>query len=259
MKTFVLSTLSEVDAVRLETECNLATRLQPDAGRIDPRVLMDRDQAEFLIRDLTDRLQYPSLIVTASQLLKQYSYGLLVPAFYAMTLLDKGLNVGADNCLFEVSFLGEGAWRTRLHLKDREVSSPEGSGRSSWREGVVRAVFRDHLSKVIHTVSEVSGLSTSVLWENASIYLYWMYETYMPGKAAEEQRMRITEDFRYMLNAHPSLFGERKNPLSRFYCDRCTLPGSDQPVRFRKTCCLYCEISNGKLCHTCPKLRQCCR
>lgn len=257
MKTFVLSTLSEEDAIRLETECNLATRLQPDTGRIDPRVLMDRDQAVFFLRDLTERLQSPSLFVTASQLLKQYSYSLLVPAFYAMTLLDKGLNVEADNCLFEVSFPGEGAWRTRLHLKDREVSSPEGSGRASWREGFVGAVFRDHLTKVIHTVSEVSGLSTAVLWENASVYLYWMYETFMPGKADEEQKMRISEDFRYMLNAHPSLFGERENPLSRFYCDKCTLPGSDQPVRIRKTCCLYYEIGDGQLCQTCPKLRRC--
>ena len=45
MKTFVLSTLSEEDVIRLEKDCNLAVRLQPDAGRIDPRALMDGDQA----------------------------------------------------------------------------------------------------------------------------------------------------------------------------------------------------------------------
>lgn len=60
MKTFVLSTLSEEDVIRLEKDCNLAVRLQPDAGRIDPRALMDGDQAAYLLRDLTDRLRFPS-------------------------------------------------------------------------------------------------------------------------------------------------------------------------------------------------------
>ncbi|MBO2532732.1 Ferric iron reductase protein FhuF, involved in iron transport [Planifilum fulgidum] len=255
MKTFVLSTLSEEDVIRLEKDCNLAVRLQPDAGRIDPRALMDGDQAAYLLRDLTDRLRFPSLYVTASLLLKQYSYCLLMPTLYAMTLLDKGLKVGADNCLLEVTFPGEGAWRARLHLKEREVSSPEGSDRASWREEIVGAVFRDHLAKVIRTVSRVSGLSPTVLWENASIYFYWMYETYMPGKAGEEKRSRINEDFHCLLSAHPSLFGERKNPLKRFFCEKCCLPGCDQPVRIRKTCCLYCEVGDGQLCQTCPKRR----
>src|SRR5690606_13127136 len=159
MKTFVLSTLSEEDVIRLEKDCNLAVRLQPDAGRIDPRALMDGAQAAYLLRELTDRLRFPSLYVTASLLLKQYSYCLLMPTLYAMTRLDKGLKVGADNCLLEVTFPGEGAWRARLHLKEREVSSPEGSDRASWREEIVGAVFRDHLAKVIRTVSRVSGLS----------------------------------------------------------------------------------------------------
>ncbi|MFS8514467.1 MAG: hypothetical protein LOD87_12230 [Planifilum fulgidum] len=255
MKAFAPSTLSEEEMTRLEAECNMATQLRADTGWIDPRVLMDRDQAAYFLRDLTERLKSPSPFVTASQLIKHYSYSLLVPAFYAMTLLDKGLNLEPDNCLFEVTFTGEGAWRTRLHLKDRGVSSPEGSGRLTWREEVVGAVFRDHLAKVIHTVSGVSGLSTAVLWENASVYLYWMYETYMPGKVGEEQRRRIAEDFHYMLNARPSLFGERKNPIKRFFCEKCCLPGCDQPVRIRKTCCLYCELGDGQLCQTCPKRR----
>jgi ferric iron reductase protein FhuF len=255
MKTFALSTLSDEAMARLETECNLVTQMKPDTGRIDPRVLMDGEQAMYFLRDLTKRLRYPSRLVTASQLLKHYSYSLLVPVFYAMTLLNKGLHVEPDNCLFEVSIAGGGVWHARLHLKNREVSSPKERDRLSWREEVVGGVFRDHLTKVIHTVSEVSDLSTAVLWENASGYIYWMYETFMPSKSDKGDKVRIDEDFRYMLNAPPALFGERNNPLKQFFCQTCCLPGCDQPVRIRKTCCLYYEVGNGQLCHTCPKRR----
>ena len=181
-----------------------------------------------MLRDLTDRLRSPSLYVTASLLLKQYSYCLLMPTLYAMTLLDKGLGVGGTTACLKSLFPGK-ALAARFAPEGAGGVSrlPEGSDRAFLAGRIVGGgVRRDDLAKVIRTVSQVSGLSPTVLYgKYASIYFYWMYETYMPGKAGEEKRSRINEDFRYLLSAQPSLFGERKNPLKRFFCEKCCLPG----------------------------------
>jgi ferric iron reductase protein FhuF len=65
----------------------------------------------------------------------------------------------------------------------------------------------------------------------------------------------VQEDFAYLTGGAPgALFGEKRNPLAQFYSPKCLIPSAAQPVRIRKTCCYYYQLSDkADYCVSCPK------
>jgi ferric iron reductase protein FhuF len=216
-----------------------------DASRC--RTYLERVQAVF---------QAPSPLVNASQFAKRYSFLAIVPALYAMSIFNKGLDLSVENCHIESEYTNQ-IWLPKVRLTKWHVTQPMDGGRQEWRDQVIRSIFAGNVAKVWQSVSVAANIPKATLWENAAVYVYWLYEKGIgtnEGTDAQE-RLRIEEDYRYLLQeAPPSLFGEKENPLGKYNGTKCSTPASDQPVRIRKTCCYYYEISPDQAnCSTCPR------
>lgn len=210
--------------------------------------LLDEAKCVDYLDKITDLIQSPSRKVTASQFAKRYSFLTIAPSLYAVTMLNKGLDFSVENCHVESTFLDNNTWLPKVRLTDGNVTLPSEGNRDVWRDQVIKSIFAGNISKVWHSVSKAANIPISILWENTAIYVYWLYE----------KRIEDHVDFQYLLNEAPaSLFGEAKNPLTRFNSPKCEFPSSNQPVRIRKTCCYYYEVSPDQqsYCKTCPRRR----
>ncbi|WP_239617992.1 IucA/IucC family C-terminal-domain containing protein [Cohnella mopanensis] len=199
-----------------------------------------------------------SPLATASLFAKRYSYLIIASSLYAMSALNKGMDYAIDNCHIESNYQGQ-AWLPKARLTNRHVSQPAEGRRAEWRDGIIRNVFADNLAKAWDSLSKSVPISKAVLWENTAIYVYWLYENKFGVGASADQRSRIQEDFEYLINEAPAhLFGESKNPLTRFNSCKVTTLASDEPIRIRKTCCFYYLASDEPedYCPTCPKIKH---
>lgn len=192
--------------------------------------------------------------VKASLFAKRYSYLVVASSLYAMTMHNRAADYSIGNCSVE-SAEQDGNWLPNVRLNDRSMSEPEEGRREQWRETVVANIFAGHLAKVWEVLSKAAPISPAVLWENAAVYVYWLYERRMGEGADERQKQRIRDDFDYLLHEAPAVcFGLRGNPLSRFDSPKCRTVQSEKPVRIRQTCCLYYQASSaGSYCSICPK------
>jgi ferric iron reductase protein FhuF len=217
--------------------------------------LLDPDKCQAYLTHLSDLLGSPSLVVTASQFSKRYTFMAVLPALYAMSAFNKGLDVSMENCHIESAYRND-KWAPRLRLTNWSVSRPEGD-RNGWRERMVHTIFAENVANVWRVLSACTGISRMVLWENTAVYVYWLYEKKL-AEADEITRRRAEEDFRYLVSgAPPECFGDWIQPLSKYYFKKSPVPFSEEPIRTRKTCCLYYQLAGAKkCCSNCPKNMQ---
>ncbi|MBD2844861.1 (2Fe-2S)-binding protein [Paenibacillus sp. IB182496] len=223
--------------------------------------LLDPERGSAYLDRLTERLRAPSRMTAASQFVKRYAFVAAVPVLYAMTAYDKGLHARAEHCLLEAT---PDRWLTHIRLADDQAGSPAPGGRHAWREALLHALFAENMGPIIHMLAEIARAPKPMLWENAAVRVYSLYEKRLAASEDEAVRARGREDYAYMLHQAPgALFGEARNPLLRFYGDAapaaslapdCDAP-SGTPTRIRKTCCFYYEVSPvEEYCTSCPKL-----
>lgn len=207
-------------------------------------------------------LESPSKQVSASQFSKRYAFLIVVPALYTMSVYNKGLNVSLENSHID-SMHHDQHWMPTIRLESLEVTDPAPGRRHVWRDQVLQTIFAHNLAKVWQALAKTANISKNILWENTAIYVYWIYETRMEQETNKEIKGRISEDFNYLVNeAPPYLFGESENPLKKYYHRPTTYNDEKQPVRIRKTCCLYDQLPSSAqdYCQTCPKkYRNCAR
>ncbi|HET7627448.1 MAG TPA: IucA/IucC family C-terminal-domain containing protein [Bacillales bacterium] len=209
--------------------------------------LLSTAKLEKVLTEIGHLLHSPSMLVTASQFSKRYSFAAAAPVLYAMTIFDQGLDVRADNCRLASSVNTE-KWLPRLQL-DEETSLPlAGQERSLWRKRVLQGVFKENLTKVNAVLAELTAIPEAILWENTAVYVFWLYEQRMK-QADTPQRAEIKADFRYLVQEDDGeAFGLSANPLKGLY-DRETVDG----LRVRQTCCLYYQLPGAGFCSTCRK------
>ncbi|MBA4494729.1 IucA/IucC family C-terminal-domain containing protein [Paenactinomyces guangxiensis] len=214
--------------------------------------LVDPEKCHHYLTCLSDRLGSPSLLVTASQFSKRYTFLAVLPVLYAMSVYNKGLDVSVENCYVESAYQKEN-WLPKLRL-DSWVTTEPGLNRSRWRKEIVKSIFADHISGVWQVLSKCAGISCSILWENTAIYVYWLYEKKL-ADAPEAIRTRVKEDFQFLIRHAPAdCFGGCTQPLAKYYSETNMTDRSDPPVRIRKTCCLYYHLNAaGKCCSGCPR------
>lgn len=218
---------------------------------LEPYILLD------YLNEVSTLLNASTRIVAASLFSKRYSYLMIASSLYAMTMFDKAFDYSIENCYIDYS-KDEQLWLPNLRLAHWDISQPVDGKREEWRDQVIRHIFAENIAVVWRSMSKTAPISKSVLWENTSIYVYWLYEKRMSEGATAEQKMRIEDDFRYLLKAAPAhLFGETLNPLAKFDQPKMLTAKSDEPIRIRKTCCLYYQTCvEEDYCSTCPKLKQ---
>ena len=219
--------------------------------------LLDTDQALAYLQKIAPFFQSPSTQVTASLFAKRYSVLTMASAFYAMSRYDKGLDVTIENIWVEVEPHAK-PWLPNIRFNDHTVSVPT-QDREAWRDEILKRIFADNLTKVWQSLTKISKVPKTILWENTAIYVNWLYETKIREGANEQEITRIQEDYHYIVNQAPgSLFGERKNPLTNYCGPKVTIKESEQPIRLRKTCCFYYHTSDetNDFCISCPKIKR---
>jgi ferric iron reductase protein FhuF len=216
--------------------------------------LLDKEFLKSYLIELSDNFQSDKFFVTASQFVKRLGYIMTVPILYSMTIYDKKVDIGLENCHL-LSKFSKGTWLPQLYLHNHSVEEPSEDDRLQWRETLLTRLFRDNISKVLDSISEVSSIPKSILWENVAVYIYWLYEKRIKEGVPNGLKRQILSDFYYLIHQAPgSMFGEANNPLQKFFGAMCETPFSTEPIRIRRTCCFYYELNpKGDCCLTCPK------
>ncbi|MNZ67979.1 Ferric iron reductase FhuF-like transporter [compost metagenome] len=220
--------------------------------------LLDESGCSAYLEWLSGILNSPSAMITASQFAKRYAFLTAAPVLYAMTLYNKGLNLSIDNCHIE-SIEGAASWQSNIRLSDARVTSPETrEQRYAWRDDVISNLFAGNLAKIWRSMSRAANVPMAIMWENTAVRVYSLYEKKIVAGASAEEKLRIQEDFDYLLHKAPAvLYGDTRNPIARFYVPSPKAAASNPSVRVRKTCCYYYKVSSPEeYCTTCPKLQN---
>ncbi|MEH7225811.1 IucA/IucC family C-terminal-domain containing protein [Bacillus sp. JJ1566] len=217
--------------------------------------LFEEEKMKLYLENVGDRISAPDKRVAASMFMKRYGF-FAVLNLYAMTILNKRLNVSLSNISLETSDEEKiWYWNPKFYFSDLQTVTAPSDSRDEWRDETIRAIFHDHIHEVLMTLTKHSGLSKKVLWENIAIYVYWLYESVLAKSKFDVKRNNIQKDFEYLVKkADGELFGQIPyNPLSRYFGVKVYRPEYDQNIRTRKTCCLYYKTTSTEdRCKTCP-------
>jgi ferric iron reductase protein FhuF len=196
-------------------------------------------------------------MTTASQFAKRYAFLTAAPGLYAMTLYNKGLEASIEHAFLGAPGEQNKPWPAHMYINQLQVSEPAGGYRDEWREEIVKSLFAGNIARLWRALSKTAGLPMPILWENTAVRVFSLYEKRMGAGAGKEERLRIEDDFAYLVHHAPgALFGEAQNPFAAFYHDAPTVSSATPPVRMRKTCCFYYQVSaGGEYCTACPKAK----
>ncbi|WP_270180510.1 IucA/IucC family C-terminal-domain containing protein [Alkalihalobacillus sp. CinArs1] len=214
--------------------------------------LLDADHLKRFLQKLVDEGHFPSLIVAGSQFVKRYAFMLLVPFLYSFTKWNKPIVAGPEMLKYNVD-TSTTPWMMNFVLPNDTMS--KSATRSEMRAKLADELINKNLAPLIETIVGSTKLSPTILWENAAIYLFWLYETELQKDAGEEQLARIQEDFHYLLKEFQcTSFTCGVNPFIQYHTEKEETANGKQ--RFRRTCCLFDQASDdGRCCKTCPKMK----
>ncbi|OLO39322.1 hypothetical protein BTR23_09765 [Alkalihalophilus pseudofirmus] len=222
---------------------------------IEVNDMLDRQKLVTYLEEIKQELQAPDLMVAASAFSKRYSYIIIAPAIYSFLMLNKQLEMDVSNLTILPSVSNE-KWLPRLYLKKQKARIPDTEEeRESCRNQLFKTIFQHHLSSLWNEVSHLCKIPKQILWENTSIYTFWIFESLLQQTdLSPEIRDKIQIDFDFLLYETQNLIFENNttNPIAAYYGEKTNLDG--KAVRIRKTCCFYYAISKeGAVCKGCPR------
>lgn len=213
--------------------------------------LHDEEACREYISWFQHYIDAPDMKVAASMLAKRLGYLWTAPLVTAMTFHHQHVTFQLENSFLYHPKLEEHEKGTRFpFLAVNEVRAEELTGdRHVWREKAVQEMFAVQLTPLLKTLATIAPLSMSILWENIMVRIGRLFA---PDEGeTEQERQIIREDFSYLTQvASGQVFGERKNPLTRFTDakDNVYVAKSE-----RITCCFWYQMS-GEYCLKCPKI-----
>lgn len=246
----MLYSLSKREAETLAEYRFQAERPEKDTVRLAD--LMDADLLPGILDTLMNRMGALNSKVAASQITKRLSfYGVL--HLYALSVWNKRLIVRPEEILL-ADRDPEQLWIPHFFLGN--FAAEDIGERRAERDAVIRSVYADVLTPIVRTLSSETRLSAKNMWENLSVYIFWLYDKLIAEESAPEARKQLEEDYRYMIyEAEGELFGQlEENPFTRFD----GLKNVGQDCRVRQTCCFsyLLEGKEDQKCKTCPNRRQ---
>ncbi|MFF2480293.1 IucA/IucC family C-terminal-domain containing protein [Paenibacillus sp. NPDC058071] len=251
--------LEPIELEMLKTYCRLTTEPSPDRTySLAAADLLDGEKCREYGNKIILNFATANRTVSFSLFAKRYAFMMVATGLSAMSLFNKAMDYSIANCHIE-SFRNEQTWLLKLRLNERKASRPVSGKRGEWRDEVIRSLFAGNIAMAWRSIAETEPISKAVLWENAAIYVYWLYEKNMAAEQDEQRRERMHEDFQYLLHDAPgSLFGEKANPLAKYNSPKIVVPKLEAPIRVRKTCCYYYMTSDetDDYCNTCPKAQR---
>ncbi|CAH2714428.1 hypothetical protein BACCIP111895_01591 [Neobacillus rhizosphaerae] len=210
--------------------------------------LLDESSLNGFLKDLALAIGAPSEKIAASMLIKRYAF-FAVMSLYALTVWNKKINLSLDNVKMEPAEQGKN-WLPAISLTDLTVVDWDGEDRPEWRKSVFNDLFANNIYPIITKLEKTVGISRLILWENISVYLFWLYET----ELNDIENDNVASDFHYLIfEAEGQVFGRyNENPLQKYYGEKTYVKERDAELRVRKTCCFSYQLPAGKRCKTCP-------
>ncbi|MES1929516.1 FhuF/siderophore biosynthesis protein [Salinisphaera dokdonensis CL-ES53] len=214
----------------------------------------DLDRCRNALDQLGPVIGSSSRRVTASLLSKRLAFLATGACLYALSACDRGIDVSPDNCLIDLAHDGN-RWTSHLPLHVIDAKNWPTSRREAAREHIVATLFAGLIAPLWDTLHQASGVPMRMLWENTAVRVYSLYERRLAELTAAAAVARRDDDWRFLHAAPSALFGWSANPIARFH-SRPLPMGDTDPVRFRRTCCLYYQATSPpKYCRTCPLLK----
>lgn len=211
--------------------------------------LVDETNLLRYLEKVGEYIGSPNVKVTASIFVKRYAF-LAVIYLYGMTAYNKKLNVCLNNISIQTEEVKD-MWLLKFYFDNNKIEIAK-QNRYEWREKALKDFFSENVNVLFEKLLEVTKLSEIIVWENISIYLFWLYESVFPKVDNEEIRKRAEEDFYYLVFDAPShLFGNyQENPITRYFRNEYL----QEAIRVRTTCCFsYLLEGATNRCKTCPK------
>ncbi|TKD70499.1 siderophore-iron reductase FhuF [Pseudalkalibacillus hwajinpoensis] len=214
--------------------------------------LLDEEKLNAILDRLVDEGHFPNSIVAGSQFMKRYGLMTLVSSLYAFTMWNKPIVAAPDQLAYRLDTDAD-SWMMNLVIRDEWRNN--WTDRTKERAKLANELINENLAPIIEAMVKATKLSATILWENAAIYLFWLYETVIPTEGDLEQKRRGEEDFHYFLREfNCTSFTCGANPFLPYYSEK--TEREEGLLRIRKTCCLKDQISSeSPCCKTCPKAR----
>ncbi|MET3697460.1 ferric iron reductase protein FhuF [Bacillus oleivorans] len=221
--------------------------------RFTAEEIMTEDTVRSILQKIKDRIEAPNFLVTASILMKRYAF-LPVIYLYAFTKWNKILMLNSKQIYIEDAEKS-GMWLPEFRLASAEAKPFSAETRELYRKEAITNLFREHIYKIILSLHRETKVSKTVLWENISVYIFWVYELLIEENP--DLREQALSDYRYIFQqAEGANFGPYKaNPLASFDSEKVKIEEYDTMIRIRKTCCysyMMLKDSEGAHCKTCP-------
>lgn len=225
----------------------------PSELSIELEQLMDTEILSDYLMKLSKLIGAPNPQTTASIFMKRYAF-IAVIFLYSMTVYNKRLDISFSNVSLE-TIRDQEQWLPQFYFKQTTAIALTGD-RNEWRKESIKQLFAEHLCSIMNLLIKETKISKHILWENISIYIYWLYEKILMPYDNMEIRRRAQEDFHNLIHEAPgNIFdSSNRNLLNKYKNDLVFIREHKGEVRIRTTCCLSYRLkTGGKYCKTCPQ------
>jgi ferric iron reductase protein FhuF len=215
----------------------------PDVAVLKGTELLDRDRLKSLIDSMAAHLQASHPIVGASLFVKSYART-FTGAWKIISFSHALPQLSLDQVMISVNPV----WTVSLHYKDEQMLELPENGLerdrqiAEWRQTLIQT----NLTPLFDRLTELTGLSQAVAWENCLIYWHHFYKQWIKEATSLEERARLEQDYAIVTAAGTPLHipaNEIGHPVD-----------PEEKIRIRRTCCLKYALPSGSHCYTCPSL-----
>ncbi|MEK4042469.1 (2Fe-2S)-binding protein [Paenibacillus sp. FSL H8-0048] len=130
-------------------------------------------------------------------------------------------------------------------------------GRKAWRSEVLASFYQSTAGPLIRKASQVSGLSLGEIWGQLPTKFNYYAEAFAAELTDPLLLHRLEEDYTYLKDELPAaVFGMPRNPFQVKVRRIESLTDPEQTVQMRNRCCMYYRTEGGRLCYTCPRMKE---
>jgi ferric iron reductase protein FhuF len=196
--------------------------------------LFQIDVLHTFLTECSTALHAPSHVVAASQFSKRYSSYLVSLSLNQLFTSGQFASIQTNRDYLEIDF-HRGDFQLVIHENEKEYHPNPCSKQQIDR--YITHYFANHLTPLWTSISQITGIKPSVLWENTFIYIAWTCLNSIEAPNTFDNFIYLTKE------ADGGLFGLSENPFTAFSAGM-----------VRKKCCLYFMLpsASGDKCKNCP-------
>ncbi|SDM57242.1 siderophore-iron reductase FhuF [Fictibacillus solisalsi] len=240
---------SLLEQTDIEKRSSFKFHFSKEKAAFPASLLLNKQRMLSYMETVGDKIGSKEQRVIASMFFKRYVFCILTSSLYAMSMLNKQFDIRLENVVIidEEDGEKEHSWLPSFSLQNSD-GMPMVGNRENWRSSVVETLFAENISVMLDYLAANTKASKTMLWENALIYMAWLYNTWKGENHPPAIHERLEDDYQFLVKqAQGFHFGTTSNPFS-------ILAARYEDHRFqqRKTCCLYYRTDGGTCCNTCP-------